>query len=129
MQIFISLFDFFIQRLVLDLELLEVNQMQALSQFLLLLEYLLVLDQCISQTEDVQAQLLQYFALFDFLLLPVLDLFLADGLVISAVLRFSGHLLLQFHKRSLDISALLLFFIQFCLELFCHLVIPVLRVF
>ena len=55
----LPIFDFLRQRLVLDLELLEVDEVQALGQLLLRPEFRFALLQGVPQVDVLQAHLLQ----------------------------------------------------------------------
>ena len=75
-EFLITLLDLFVQSLVFDLQLLEVDQVQAIRQLLLLLVHLLKVIVAIPQRNVLQA-VLMHLLVFDLLmLLPVIDHFI-----------------------------------------------------
>ena len=76
MEFLITFLDLFVQSLVFDLQLLEVDQVQAIRQLLLLLVHLLKVIVAIPQRNVLQAVLV-HLLVFDLLmLLPVIDHFI-----------------------------------------------------
>ena len=75
-EFLITFLDLFVQSLVFDLQLLEVDQVQAIRQLLLLLVHLLKVIIAIPQRNVLQAVLV-HLLVFDLLmLLPVIDHFI-----------------------------------------------------
>ena len=75
-EFLITFLDLFVQSLVFDLQLLEVDQVQAIRQLLLLLVHLLKVIVAIPQRNVLQAVLV-HLLVFDLLmLLPVIDHFI-----------------------------------------------------
>ena len=75
-EFLITFLDLFVQSLVFDLQLLEVDQVQAIRQLLLLLVHLLKVIVAIPQRNVLQAVLV-HLLVFDLLmLLPIIDHFI-----------------------------------------------------
>ena len=58
-EVFVAVFDFFVERLVLDFELLEVYEVQTLGELVFVLHLLLELGLVALLLEDVCAELLE----------------------------------------------------------------------
>ena len=65
MKLLISLFNLFIESLVLNLELLEINQVQTISQLLLLLQNLLLIGKPVTQGDVLEAELSDFLILLE----------------------------------------------------------------
>ena len=63
LQFFVSLLDFFIQGLVFDLELLKIDEMQAVSKLLSFLEDLLLIRETVTQSDVLQSVLMHFLVL------------------------------------------------------------------
>ena len=72
-EFFIALFDLFIQRLVLNLKLLKIDQMQTISQLLLLFKNFLAISQLISQLNILKSILMHFRVLSLISRFPVID--------------------------------------------------------
>lgn len=73
MELLISLLNLFIQSLVLDLELLKVDQVQAVSQLLLLLVDLVKIVVSVAQRNVLQTVLMHFLVLETLVHFPLLD--------------------------------------------------------
>ena len=86
-QLFVSLLDFLVQRLIFDLELLVINQVKTFGQLLLLLQDFLLVGQSIPQGDILQTILMNFLILGLVGLFPLLDdlgaQFLASATVYS----------------------------------------------
>ena len=58
-NVLVPFLNLLIQRLILDFQLLEIDQMKPLCELLLLFELLLVLGEISSELEDIQPQFLE----------------------------------------------------------------------
>ena len=59
-QLFITLFDLFVERLILDFELFKVNQVEPVSQLFFFLQNFLAIGQLIPQLNVLQAVLVHF---------------------------------------------------------------------
>ena len=73
MQFLISLLNLLVQGLVLNLQLLEVDQMKAIGQLLLLLEYLLFVGESVPEGDVLESELVDLLVLLELGLLLPLD--------------------------------------------------------
>lgn len=125
-QFLISLLNLLVQGLVLNLQLLEVDQMKAIGQLLLLLEYLLFVGESVPEGDVLESELVDLLVLLELGLLLPLDKISRDLLACTWIHRVLRNTTLQLLKLCLDFLALGLFLIKFCLQLSCHFIVPVL---
>lgn len=127
LKLLVSLLDLLVQRLVLDLQLLEVDDVEAVSQLLLLLEDFLLVSKTVAQSDVLQAVLVDLLVVCRLRLLPLVEGLLLDLLAGSredGILRDAS---LQLFELLLDLVALGLLLVQLRLKLRRHLVVAVLR--
>lgn len=75
-QLVISLFNFFVQRLVFDLQLFKIDQMEPIGELLLFAENLLLVLEPVAQRDVLKTVLVHLLVLSSISILPLLDLFL-----------------------------------------------------
>lgn len=126
MQLFIPLLDFFVEGLVFDLELLEIDQMQAVCKLLLLFQDLLLVGKAVSQGDILEAELGHLLVFLELSLLLHLDVLLRDLLAGPGVDCVLSDASLKLLELALDLLALCLLLVELSLELTRHLVVPVL---
>jgi hypothetical protein len=123
----VAFLDLLIERLVLDLELLEVDEVKPVGQLLLLFEDLLLVGQAVAEGDVLQAELCDLLVLLELALLLHLDELLRDLLARAGVDGVLRHRALQLLELRLNLLALRLLLIQLSLQLTRHLVVTVLR--
>ena len=90
-QLLVSLLNLLIKRLILNLELLVIDQVEAFSKLLFLLQYFLLVGKTISKC-DVLQSILMNFLIFGFIgLFPILDGLGAQFLTSAAMHGVHGH--------------------------------------
>jgi len=104
-QLLVSLLDLFVKSLVLNLQLLVVNQVETLSELLLLLQNLLLVSQTISQSNVLQTVLMDLLILCLISVLPLLDDFCIELLASAAVDSIHGYTSLELFELLFDLSA------------------------
>ena len=125
-QLFVSLFDLFVQGLVLDFELLEIYQVETIGQLFLLLQDFLFIGQLVSESNVLEPILMDFLVFQGLTVLP-----LTEGLGWNLLTRSGEHSILRHTSLQLlellfDLMALGLLLVQFGLQLRSHLVVPVL---
>mmetsp|Transcript_119776 Transcript_119776/g.335414 ORF Transcript_119776/g.335414 Transcript_119776/m.335414 type:complete len:227 (-) Transcript_119776:528-1208(-) len=94
-QLLVSLFDLFVQRLILDLQLLEVDDVEILGELVLFPKSLLQLCKSVLQRDVGAAHLLDLRVLVELELLDLLNDPLLDLLAVAGVLGVARHLPLE----------------------------------
>ena len=125
-QLFVSLFNLLVEGLVLDLELLEVDEVEAVSELLLLLEHLLLVREAVSQRDVLQPKLIHLLVLLKLTLLLHSDVVRGDLLASATVDSVLCDTALEVLELSLDFFALSLFLVQLGLQLSRHLIVAIL---
>ena len=116
-QLLVALLDLLVERLVLNLELLKVDQVEAVGELLLLPQRLLQLAQHVTPVDVGEPQLLDLGVLGALLLLERLDQLERDRLARPAVLGALEDLALELHERLLDLARLELLVVEPLLHL------------
>ena len=128
-ELLVTLLDLLVQGLVLNLELLVIDQVEALGELLLLLQDLLLVLETVSEG-DVLETVLMNFLIFGLIsLFPLLDDFLGKLLTSAAVHSIHSDGSLQLFELLLDLRALRLLLVQFVLKLTSHAVVTILCLF
>ena len=70
-QLFVSLFDLFVQGLILDFELLEIDQVETIGQLFLLLQDFLFIGQLVSESNVLEPILMDFLVLQGLTVLPL----------------------------------------------------------
>ena len=125
-QLFVPLLNLLVEGLVLDLELLEVDEVEAVCELLLLLENLLLVGESVAQSNVLKAVLVDFLIATGLVVLPLLDdlgLELLTGAREDCVVRDCGF---EFLELVLYFLALGLLLVEFGLQLGSHAVVPVL---
>ena len=125
-QVLIPLLYLLVQCLVLYFELLEIDKVETLGKFLLLLQDLLILGEGISGSEDLESEILKFLGYFGLPFLPLLNLVGLDGLFGATVGGLFGNFPLKLLEGTADVVALGLFLSKFVLKFKGHLVVPIL---
>ena len=115
MQFLIPLFDLLVKSLIFDLELFEIDQMQAISKLLLLLEDLLLVSEAVAQCNVLETELSDLLVLLELALLLHLDVLLRDLLACATVHSILCNTALEFFELGLDLLTLGLLLIQLSL--------------
>jgi hypothetical protein len=84
-EFFVSLFDLLVECLVFDLELFEVDEVEAVSELLLLLEDLLLVGEAVPQGDVLEAELVHLLVLLELTLLLHPDVVRLDLLACATV--------------------------------------------
>jgi hypothetical protein len=125
-KFFVSLFDLLVECLVFDLELFEVDEVEAVGELLLLLEDLLLVGEAVPQGDVLEAELVHLLVLLELALLLHPDVVRLDLLACATVDCVLGDTTLQFLELGLNFLALCLLLIQLSLKLSSHLIVAVL---
>lgn len=126
MKFFVSLFDLLVEGLVFDLELFEVDEVEAVCELLLLLEDLLLVGEAVPQGDVLQAELVHLLVLLELALLLHPDVVRLDLLPRATVHCVLGDTAFQFLELGLNFLALRLLLIKLGLKLSSHLIVAVL---
>ena len=128
-QLFVPLLNLLIQRLIFNLQLLVIDQVETFCKLLLFLQYFLLIGQSISQC-DVLKSILMNFLIFGLIgFLPLLDDLCTKFLARAAMHSVHGHGSLQLLELLLNLSALGLLLIELILQLARHSIIAILGLF
>ena len=128
-ELLVTLLDLLVERLVLNLELLVIDQVKTFSKLLLLLQYLLLVLETVPEG-DVLETVLMNFLIFGLIsLFPLLDNLLRKLLSSAAVHSIHSDRSLQLFELLLDFRALRLLLVQFVLKLTSHTVVTILGLF
>lgn len=128
-ELFVTLLNLLVKGLVLDLELLEIDQVETVSQLLLLLEYLFAVSKLITEL-NVLESVLMYFRVFGLVSsFPVVNHAGAEGLVGATEHGVLGDRALQLLELVLDLFALSLLLIELGLKFGSHSVVTLLGLF
>ena len=103
--------------------------MKTISELLSPAEYLFLVSKPIPEGNVLEAVLVNLLILSLVMLFPVFDHFCAQFLASSTEDSVLGYAALELFKLVLDLLALLLFFVEFVLQLACHAVVPILSLF
>jgi len=125
-QLLIPLFNFLIKRLILDLKLLKVDQMESISQLFFLLKDLLTVSELVPQLNVLKSVLMYFRVLGVVCSLPIVNAAGRQRLTISTEHCILGHRALQLFKLVLNLLTLGLLFIELSLEFRSHSVVALL---
>lgn len=100
--------------------------MKAFSKLLFLLQYLLILGECVSGSQNLKPQILQLLCYFSLPIFPFLDLLLLDRLLRSTIGCLFSDFPLKLLKGSSNIITFRLLLIEFVLKLERHLIVSIL---
>jgi hypothetical protein len=128
-ELFVSLFDFLVKCLVLDLQLLEIDQVKAIGKLLSLFQDLFLVGKPVSKGDVLKSILMNLLILHRLSLVPLFKDFLVDLLSSSRHDGVLSNTLLQLLELLLNLMAFGLFFIEFSLQLRSHLVVSILSLF
>lgn len=126
LQLLVSFLDFLVQGLVFDLELLEVDEMEAVSKLLTLLEYLLLVGEAVSQSDVLESVLMDLLIFERLAFFPLFEGFLGDLLASSREHSILCNGTLELLELRFDLTALCLLLVELGLELRGHLVVTIL---
>lgn len=128
-QLFVTLLNLLVKRLVLDLKLFEINQVESISQLLFFLEDLLAVSQLIAELNVLQA-VLMHFRILGFVSgFPVVDHTRAQRFVGATEDSILGNGTLQLFELMLDLFALSLLLVKLGLKFRGHSVVTLLGLF
>jgi len=128
-QLFVTLLNLLVKRLVLDLKLFEINQVESISQLLFFLEDLLAVSQLIAELNVLQAVLMHFRILGFVSSFPVVDHTGAQGFVGATEDSILGNGTLQLFELMLDLFALSLLLVKLGLKFRGHSVVTLLGLF
>ena len=128
-QLFVSLLDLLVQRLIFNLELFVINQVKTFGQLLLLLQDFLLVGQSIPQGDILQTILMNFLILGLVGLFPLLDDLGAQLFARAAVHGVHSDRALELLELLLDLRALSLLLVELVLELTGHSIVTILRLF
>ena len=128
-KLLVSLFNLLVKSLVFDLELFVIDKMETLSKLLLLFENLLLVGQSVSQSDVLEAILMNFLILGFISFLPVLDHLSAELFTCAAVDGVHGNTTLELLELLLDLCALCLLLVELVLEFTSHTIVTVLSFF
>mmetsp|Transcript_30772 Transcript_30772/g.88880 ORF Transcript_30772/g.88880 Transcript_30772/m.88880 type:complete len:263 (-) Transcript_30772:276-1064(-) len=119
-QFLVSLFDLLVERLVLDLQLLEIDDVQVLRELVLLPQRLLQLRKPVLQRDVRATHLLHLGVLVQLELFDLLDDFVLDFLSVARVLGVPSYLPLELLERVPTLDGFLAFRLELVLQLLAH---------
>jgi hypothetical protein len=125
-QLLITFFDLFIQSLVLDLKLLEINQVKTISQLLLLLVDLVEVFVAITQRNILQTVLMNFTVLKALMHLPSINHGLFELFAGPREDSVLSDRVLKGLELSLNFLTFGLLFVKFGLEFGSHLIVTIL---
>lgn len=128
-ELFVTLLNLLVKSLVLDLKLFKINEMESISELLLLFKYLLAVSQLILELNVLKSVLMHFRVLSLVGGFPVVDHFGAQGLVGTAEYRIFSHRALQLLKLMLDLLTFSLLFVELGLKFGGHSVVTLLGLF
>ena len=129
MQLFVSFLDLFVQRLIFNLQLFEIDQVETVGKLLFLFQNLFFVRQLVSQS-DILKSVLMHFLIFEgFALFPLVEGLFGDFLASPGEDRVLCDTSLQFFELLFDLVALRLLLVKLMLELGSHFVVSVLGLF
>ena len=117
LELFVSFFDLFVESLVLNLQLLEIDDVEAVSQLLFLLEDLLLVGETVAQGDVLQAVLVDFLVVRRLRLLPLVKRLLLDFLAGTGEDGVLSDTSLQLFELLLDLVAFGLLLVQLRLQL------------
>lgn len=129
MKFFISFFNLFVQSLIFNLQLLEIDQMETIGKLFLLLKNLLLICESVSQSNILKSILMDFLIFQTFTVFPVFKSLLWNLLSGSAEDGILSHTSLQLLELLFNLVTLGLFLIQFSLKLRRHFVVTILSFF
>ena len=125
-QLLVSLFDFFVESLILNLQLFIVNQVQTLGKLLFFLQDFLLVSQSIPQSDVLKTVLMDLLILGLISVLPLLDNLGVKFFTSTAVDSVHCHTSLKLLELLLNLSAFCLLLVKLVLELTSHAIVSVL---
>lgn len=125
-ELFVTLFYLLIKSLVFNLELFKVNEMETISELLLLLEDLLTVSQLILELNVLKSVLMHFRVLGLVSSFPVVDHFGAQGLVGATEDSILGHRALQLLELMLNLLTFSLLLVELGLKFGGHSVVTLL---
>ena len=112
-QFFVTLFNFLVEGLILNLELFKIDKMETISKLLLFLKNFLFCSQSITQS-DILKPILIYFLIMDSLrVLPLIQNFFVDLLTSAGEQSILSHRTFKFFELLFDFVTLGLLLIEF----------------
>lgn len=114
-QLFVSLLNFLVERLIFDLELLKVDQVKTISKLLFLLEYFFLVGEAVSQGDVLQSELIHLLILLELTLLLHSDVVLGNLLTRTTVDGILSDATLEILELGLNLFALSLLLIELSL--------------
>lgn len=127
MEVFVTLLDFLVKGLVLNLQLFVIDQVETFSELLLSAEDLLLVSESVTEGDVLKPILMNFLILGLVMLFPVLDHLGTQLLASSAEDCVLSYTSLQLLELVLNLLALLLFLVELVLEFTCHSVVAILR--
>lgn len=127
-QLVVSFLNFLVEGLVFDFQLFKINQMEPISQLLLLTQHLLLVLEPVAQSDVLKTVLMDFLVLGCVGILPLLDLLGRQFFAISAVDRILRHRPFQFFELVLNLLAFSLLLVKLGLKFTSHAVVAVLCV-
>ena len=125
----VSLFNLLIKSLVLDLELFVIDKMETLSKLLLLFENLLLVGQSVSQSDVLEAILMNFLILGLISFLPIFDHLGTELFTSTAMDSVHCDTTFELFELLLDLCALRLLLVELVLEFTSHAIVTVLSFF
>lgn len=117
LELFVSFLDLLVKSLVLNLQLLEVDNVEAVGQLFLLLEDLLLIGETVAQGDVLQTVLVDFLVVSRLRLLPLIERLLLDLLTRAGEDGILSDTSLELFELLLDLVALGLFLVQLRLQL------------
>lgn len=117
LELFVSFLDLLVKSLVLNLQLLEVDNVEAVGQLFLLLEDLLLIGETVAQGDVLQTVLVDFLVVSRLRLLPLIERLLLDLLTRAGEDGILSDTSLELFELLLDLVALSLFLVQLRLQL------------
>lgn len=126
MKLVVTLLDFVVKRLVFNLKLFEVNQMETISELFLFLKNFFLVGKTIAQRNILQAVLVHLLVLAGFVLFPVLYHFSFEFLASARKNSILSYCALKVLKLVFNFLTLCLLLVQLGLQLTRHTIVSVL---
>jgi len=128
-QLLVTLFDFLIERLIFNLELFIVDEMQSFGKLFSFLEHFLLVLKTVSQGDVLQTVLMDFLVLGFIGLFPLLDNFCLELLSSAAVNSIHCYRAFKLFELLFNLGAFCLLLVKLVLQFTCHPVVTILSFF